>query len=148
MRDLVTKLAPAVIELVRYYAAAGIMAVFYLSLYGAGLLLGIPYFIAILGAQAVTIGVAFPVYRRFVFRSSGRLLPDFVRFLSVWVGGAVAGFVATPLLVEVAHVDPFGAHLVAVVAVSILSFLGHRFFSFRRRTAMNGTSTHAPEDAS
>ncbi|MFT4285225.1 MAG: GtrA family protein [Protaetiibacter sp.] len=149
MRDLVRPLPPVVTELVRYYLAAGVMALFYLGLYGGGLLLGIPYFLAIVIAQALTISVAFPVYRRFVFRSKGALWPDFLRFLSVWMGGAIAGFIATPLLVELVRIDPFIAHLIAVVVVSILSFLGHRFFSFRRRagTADSPDTRASAEDA-
>jgi len=146
MRDLVRTLPSVVGELVRYYLSAGVMAVFYLGLYGGGLLLGVPYFVAIVFAQAVTIAVAFPVYRRFVFRSNGALWPDFMRFLSVWMGGAIAGFIATPLLVELVRIDPFIAHLIAVVVVSILSFLGHRFFSFRRR-ASTADSSDAPASA-
>ena len=63
--------------------------------------------------------------------AGGGLWGDFARFLSVWMGGAIAGLLVTPLLVEVFHVWPFAAQIVAVAVVSVLSFLAHRVFSFR-----------------
>lgn len=121
----------AVLQAVRYLTVAGSVAVFYLLLFGFGLALGWHYFLAILTAQAITIAVAFPVYRTFVFHSTGTIRRDFTRFLAVWVSGAIAGVLVTPLLVEVLRIHPFIAQVVSICAVSIGSFLLHRFFSFR-----------------
>lgn len=117
----------------RYLLIAGTTAVGYLGLVAAGLSAGLPYMLAISAAQVVTIACAFPAYRILIFRSTGRVLGDFVRFLSVWSGGMVAGFVGTPLLVEVLGMAPLPAQILAVVVVAVGSYLGHRFFSFRHR---------------
>jgi len=71
----------------RYLLAGGVITLFYLSVYGVLLWSGVHYFVAILLAQSVTIVIAFPVYRRFVFGPGDSVVGDFVRFLSVWVGG-------------------------------------------------------------
>jgi putative flippase GtrA len=118
-------------EPVRYLLVAGTVSVLYLGLLAAVLATGIHYMLAVLVAQVVTIGVAFPSYRRLIFRSSGPWRHDLPRFVGVWGGGFVAGFVATPLLVELTGMHPFVAQLVAVVAVAVLSYLGHKFWSFR-----------------
>ena len=117
----------------RYLVVAGSVSVGYLGLVAAGLATGLPYLLAIALAQVVTISVAFPTYRSLVFRSHGPLLAEFGRFLSVWSGGMVAGFVATPLLVELTPIPPLEAQVIAVVVVAVGSFLGHRFVSFRHR---------------
>lgn len=122
-------------QVARYGLIAGGVALLYLGVYGLGLALGLHYFVAIAAAQIVAISVAFPLYRTFVFESRGNLTSDFLRFLLVWSSGAVAGIVVTPLLVEIVHVPPFPAQVIAIVAVSVASFLAHRFFSFRRRAA-------------
>ena len=114
-----------------YVVVAGSVAVFYLLLFSLGLVAGWHYFLAILAAQVVTIAVAFPVYRTFVFKSRGRIGHDFLRFLTVWVGGAIAGILVTPLLVEVFQVHPLVAQIVSIGIISVASFLSHRFFSFR-----------------
>lgn len=133
MTRVTAKLAKPMAQPVRYLAVAGGVILLYLGLYSGGVLLGVHYFFSILIAQFITISVAFPLYRTVVFDSTGRILTDFVRFLSVWTTGAIAGIVATPLLVEVARIDPITAQVMAVVVVGVGSFLAHKFFSFRGR---------------
>jgi putative flippase GtrA len=118
---------------VRYLLVAGTTTLFYLALVGAGLLAGLPYMLAIACAHAVTICAAFPAYRHLVFRSRRAWPADLWRFLSVWSGGMVAGFVATPLLVELAGMPPFAAQVLAIVVVAVSSYLAHRFWSFGHR---------------
>ncbi|MBN2177363.1 MAG: GtrA family protein [Demequinaceae bacterium] len=117
----------------RYFVVAGTTALFYLGVVAIGIWLGWYYIHAILAAHAILIISAFPVYRSVVFESQGRLLPEFIRFLSVWLSGLVAGLVITPLLVEILGWQPFIAQVIAVAAVGIGSFAGHRWFSFRTR---------------
>jgi putative flippase GtrA len=115
----------------RYLVVAGTTALGYLGLVAAGLAAGLPYLLAIAAAQLVTIAVAFPAYRSLVFASRGRWGADLWRFLSVWSSGMLAGFVATPLLVEVVGLAPLLAQVLAIVVVSVGSYLGHRYVSFR-----------------
>lgn len=51
--------------------------------------------------------------------------------------GASATYVLVALLVERAGLSPQGANLVAVVASTTVSFLGHLFYSFRK-TSVKG----------
>lgn len=123
------------LQQVRYLLVAGTTSLIYLGLVAGGLALGWHYMIAIAVAQAITIAGAFPAYRTLVFASRGSWRTDLVRFLSVWSSGMVAGFVATPLLVEIFGMAPLLAQVVAIVVVAVGSYLGHRYFSFRHRDA-------------
>jgi putative flippase GtrA len=118
-------------EQIRYLLVAGTTTLLYLGLLAALLATGLPYMVAILIAQAVIISVAFPTYRRLIFRSTRPWRQDLPRFVGVWGGGFVAGLVATPLLVELAGIPPLPAQVLAVVVVAVLSYLGHRYISFR-----------------
>lgn len=131
---------------VRYLLVAGTTSVFYLALVAGGLALSLHYLVAILIAQSITIVSAFPFYRTFVFESRSSVWLDFVRFLTVWLSGMVAGLVATPLLVELLGWHPLLAQIVAIVVVSVLSYLSHRYFSFRaaRSPHAEGTSHDVP----
>jgi putative flippase GtrA len=120
-------------EGIRYLVAGGLITLFYLGIYGALLAFGVQYFVAILCAQVVTIALAFPTYRRFVFGPGESLARDFVRFASVWVGGAVAGLIGTPLLVELFQWNPFLGQVLAIVVVTMANFLIHRFWTFAPR---------------
>lgn len=117
----------------RYLVVAGCTSLGYIGLVALGLRTGVHYMIAILIAQAITIACAFPAYRNLVFQSRGTIPADFVRFLSVWASGAIAGLVATPFLVEVFGMPPLIAQVLAIIVIAVASYLGHRFFSFRHR---------------
>lgn len=119
---------------VRYVVVAGTTTLGYLGLMALGVRLGWHYMVAILVAQAITIACAYPAYRRWVFRSTEPMRATFPKFLTVWSSGAVAGIVATPLLVEVFGLPPVPAQVIAVVVVAVASYLGHRLFSFRGRS--------------
>lgn len=119
-------------EEVRYLVVAGTTTLVYLGVLAMLLSTGMPYMLAILAAQAMIISVAFPAYRRLIFRSTGRLKSDLARFVGVWAGGFVGGVVATPALVELVGVPPLPAQAIAVALVAGASYLGHRFLSFRR----------------
>ena len=119
-------------EKIRYIVVAGSVTLCYLGILAMLLATALPYMISIVISQAIIISVAFPLYRRLIFRSTGRWQSDLPRFVGVWSGGFIAGVVATPALVELAGQPPLLAQVIAVFAVAVLSYLSHKFFSFRR----------------
>ncbi len=119
----------------RYLLAGGLITLFYLGVYAFLLWINVFYFIAILCAQIVTIAIAFPTYRRFVFGPGVSVLRDLLRFLGVWVGGAIAGLIVTPLLVELLNWNPFVSQVASIVVVTILNFVIHRFWTFAPRSS-------------
>jgi putative flippase GtrA len=90
----------------------------------------------------VTLGVAhvlallfgFVMHRRFVFRVRGHVLRDLVRFESVYLTALGINAVALPVLVELG-LDRILAAAIMVAANTLVSYLGHRHFSFRRGAA-------------
>ncbi|WP_077098807.1 GtrA family protein [Mycobacterium terramassiliense] len=85
-------------------------------------------------AHVLSVLFAFVMHRRFVFRVRGHVLRDFARFESVYLTALAINAVALPVLVE------FGLHripaqAIIVTASTLLSYFGHRHFSFRRSTA-------------
>jgi len=93
------------------------------------------YLLSLALSYAVGITLAFVLYRRFVFTVRGHVLRDFGRFVSVYVVVITINAAALPLLVEAAHVPPLLAQLVILVVTTLLSFFGHKKFSFRRSAA-------------
>ena len=86
-------------------------------------------------SYVIGITLAFVLYRRFVFPVHGHLLRDFARFVSVYLVAIGINAAALPLLVEVAQVPPLLAQLMILVVTTLLSFFGHKKFSFRRSGA-------------
>ncbi len=74
---------------------------------------------------------AFVMHRRFVFRVRGHMLRDLARFWSIYLTAGAINVVALPVLVELGlHRIP--AQAIIVAAGTLLSYFGHRHFSFRR----------------
>ncbi len=93
------------------------------------------YLLSLAVSYVVGITLAFVLYRRFVFPVHGHLLRDFARFVSVYLVAIGINAAALPLLVEAAQVPPLLAQLIILAATTLLSFFGHKKFSFRRSSA-------------
>lgn len=101
----------------------------------------VPAALATLGlTHILSVLFAFLMHRRFVFHASGHLLADLLRFWSVYLTAATINVIALPLLVELGmHRIP--AQLVIVASNTLLSWFGHRHFSFRRRADSHDDGT-------
>lgn len=86
-------------------------------------------------SYAISIVVAFILYRRFVFRVTGRVVRDFIGFLGVNAIAIILNFVTLPVLVEFAGIPPLIAQALILVATVLISYFGHREVSFRRPKA-------------
>lgn len=85
-------------------------------------------------AHVVSVLFAFVMYRRFVFRVRGHVLRDLARFETVYLVSISINAVVLPVLVEL------GAHRILAQAsillvTTLISYFGHRHFSFRRSPA-------------
>jgi putative flippase GtrA len=85
-------------------------------------------------SYAIAILLAFVLHRHFTFRASGTgsVFLDFVRFASVYIVSLIINTAALPALVEWGHLVPIVAQAFIVVVTTLLSYFGHKVFSFRR----------------
>ncbi len=90
------------------------------------------YIVVLLCAHVASVLCAFVLYRTFVFRVKGHLLRDLARFEVVNLSALGVNLVALPLLVEVAGLPVLLSQLIITGATMLISFFGHRGFSFRR----------------
>jgi putative flippase GtrA len=82
--------------------------------------------------------VAFVLHRHVTYRrtGTGNVVIDFFRFQSVYLVSLLINSVALVLLVELAHVPTLIAQALIVVVTTLVSYFGHKFFSFRRPAAV------------
>ena len=94
------------------------------------------YFFSLYGSFLLSSVSAFLLHRRVTFRVRGTegVLRDFLRFLSVYTFALVINSIALPLLVELGAVPPLLAQALIVASTTLVSYFGHKFFSFRRRS--------------
>lgn len=75
---------------------------------------------------------AYVCFRHFVFHSKDKVWRELPRFSLVYLFSLVAGLVMLPILV---HTLPYNLYVIQAlftVVVVALTYLGHRYFSFRR----------------
>lgn len=90
------------------------------------------YMVTLCFAHVAAVLCAFVLYRRFVFRVQGNVLVDLARFESVYLVALAVNAVLLPLLVEIGGVEPIIGQALIVFVTTILSYVGHSRFSFRR----------------
>ena len=105
----------------------GVFSAFYLMI---GDLVG--YMAVLLIAYGVSSVISFMSHRRIVFRVEGSFLIDGARFLLVNAGNLVVNALLLSIGVEILLLPVLVAQALAAVVSVALSFLGHKFFSFRR----------------
>ncbi|MFP7759746.1 GtrA family protein [Marisediminicola sp. LYQ134] len=93
------------------------------------------YFVSLALSYALATVLAFVLHRRVTFGLTGRsnVILDFVRFESVYVVMFAVNAALLPVFIELAGWPSWLAQATIVVITTIMSYLGHKFFSFRRR---------------
>ncbi len=90
------------------------------------------YMVALVISQIVSNFVAFYLHRKVTFRVKGQVVKDFIRFTMINIVSYVINLIVLPLLVTLAHLNPIVAQFLILIVTTVISFVGHKFFSFRR----------------
>lgn len=94
----------------------------------------ISYFGSLYGAHIISSTLAFILYRTVVFPVTGPWLRDYYRFQLVYVVPLLVNTFLLPFFVALIHLDVLVAQAVTTVILTIVSYVGHKYFSFRRPT--------------
>lgn len=119
-------------EQFRFLLVGGVNTVVGYALFVAFELLFGQYLLSLYLSYAVAVPLAFFLHRRFTFRVSGTVVADFTRFVGVYLVSLAVNTVVLPALVELLHLPPLVAQAVSVVVTTVISYVGHKWFSFRR----------------
>ncbi|MDQ1538013.1 MAG: hypothetical protein QOE58_2406 [Actinomycetota bacterium] len=90
------------------------------------------YLLVLLCSHVVGVLIAFVLYRFVVFRVRGHVLADLWRFETVYLTALAVNLVLLPLLVELVHLPVLLAQAMIMVITSLMSWVGHKHYSFRR----------------
>ena len=91
--------------------------------------------VSLYASYAIATVVAFALHRHFTYRvtGTGNIVVDYLRFISVYIVTLLLNTIALPLLVEVAHLQAILAQGMFLVVSTLMSYFGHKLFSFRRK---------------
>jgi putative flippase GtrA len=103
------------------------------------------YLLSLLCAHVCAVLTAFVLYRRFVFRVRGHVWLDLWRFELVNLSALGINAIALPFVVQVVGLEPIPAQLLVTCVTALITYFGHRDFSFRRkRVRETGPAVHEP----
>jgi len=91
------------------------------------------YLLTLASAHVLSVLCAFVLYRRLVFRVRGHLWVDLGRFETVYLVALGVNAALLTLLSGLLHMPPLLAQALIVLVTTMISFFGHREFSFRRK---------------
>ena len=95
----------------------------------------VAYMSAAVLANIIAILNAYIFHKFVTFRSPLRglaIIPEFMRFFSMYLFSFFLGLVLLPVFVELFHLDPKIAGALLIPITVIISYLGHSRFSFRQ----------------
>jgi putative flippase GtrA len=90
------------------------------------------YMLALIISQIISLFVAFALHKKVTFKKEGHLIKDFIRFAMVNSVSYLINLAVLPLLVHGAHWHPLVAQFGVLVVTTLISFVGHKYFSFKR----------------
>ena len=93
----------------------------------------VPSVVSLVIAWLVSLLTGFFAHRTLVFRVRGRILPDLLRYAGVNYVSLLVNAGALTLLSDVMGLPPIPVQVGIVCFVIVFTYVGHKFFSFRRR---------------
>jgi len=89
------------------------------------------YFWALVFSHIIAVTHSYLWNRFWTFKSYGNPLKEFIKFNSVYLMVFVANAITLFLLVDVLNFDPRIGQLFALPIITIISFTGHKYWSFK-----------------
>ena len=96
------------------------------------------YLFIALPVNILSITNAFVCYKLFVFKTKGNWLKEYLRCYVVYGGGMLLSILLLWLLKELLCLHPAVANAIATVLVIMISYVGHKYFSFRKNSQNTG----------
>jgi putative flippase GtrA len=103
---------------------------------------GYGHYPALVITYAVSILCAFVLYRRIVFKVHGNVWRDLGRFTTVYLSAFVVNLVLLWVMIHLLHWHPFLSQCLITFVTTIVSWVGHNRYSFKRAEA----DASAPSD--
>jgi putative flippase GtrA len=136
-------------EHIQYLAVGGWNTLFgYLNFVILFYLLGasLPITLILIASYVLSIANAYVCYRYVVFRSRGIVWRELPRFSGVYLVALAANLIVLPLALRTLSLNAYLVQALFTMCVVLLSYLGHRHFSFRGGQGNGPASETRPED--
>ena len=118
---------------VRFLIVGGINTAVGYGTFAAVIFLGGHYFVANIIATAVGITVSYFLNKYFTFRQYKKSFTEIIRFISVYFLSFMLGNVVLYVMVGIMSISPYSAGALNLIFTTLISWFGHKYFSFRSK---------------
>ncbi|MCH4887578.1 GtrA family protein [Acidaminobacter sp. JC074] len=117
-------------EISLYSVFGGLTTLISILSYKLFLILGFHYLIATTLSAALAVMFAFMTNRMYVFKSSGNIVSESIKFLSGRVGVFIIETILLIILVSWVKFDEFYSKIIVTIIVVLLNYIYSKFFVF------------------
>ena len=96
----------------------------------------VAYMSAMVLGQIIAVINAFIFHKYYTFKSHTKgkeLIKEFFRFTTTYIFTFILSLILLPILVEIFYIPPKIAGAIIILILTIVSYLGHSRFSFKKR---------------
>lgn len=92
------------------------------------------YILLAVVSNIISITNAYICYKLFVFKTKGNILKEYLKCYVVYGLSMLLGLLLLYVLVDIAGLNPVIANVISVLLLTIVSFIGHRYYSFKNKS--------------
>lgn len=90
------------------------------------------YIYSLIAAYVIGTFTSFLLQKYFVFRANNKTKWEFLRFSIVYIPQLIVNILLLPNIASILNINLIIAQTVFVIIASVASYLGHKFFTFRK----------------
>ena len=92
------------------------------------------YILLAVVSNIISITNAYICYKLFVFKTKGNILKEYLKCYVVYGLSMLLGLLLLYVFVDIAGLNPVIANIISVLLLTIVSFVGHRYYSFKNKS--------------
>ena len=92
------------------------------------------YILLAVVSNIISITNAYICYKLFVFKTKGNILKEYLKCYVVYGLSMLLGLLLLYVFVDIAGLNPVTANIISVLLLTIVSFVGHRYYSFKNKS--------------
>ncbi|MBP3461171.1 MAG: GtrA family protein [Bacilli bacterium] len=122
---------------IRFLFVGGLNTIVGYGSFALLLLTGMNYLLANTISYIIGVIHSYIWNRKFTFKSKNKSILELIKFVSVYVVNYLIGLGSLYILVDILKIDKYLAGALNLVITTLISWFGHKYFSFRQKGEKN-----------
>ena len=119
-------------QIIRFLFVGGLNTIVGYGTYALLVYLKINIYVAMTISTIIGVFHSYLWNRFFTFKSKEKALSEIIKFISVYITSYLLGMLVLFITDKIFHINPYIAGLINLVITTLISWFGHKYFSFRK----------------